>query len=92
MLQALEQGFSCFSPAISTPSARQFQELFTGAPMSCWVGQNKWPLTPLKSGTEVLVGLSVGIAIYPDDAEELEDLFSLADADMYRHKGKRITD
>lgn len=47
---------------------------------------------PLKSGTEVLVGLSIGIAVYPDDTEGLKDLFSLADADMYRHKGKRITD
>ncbi|MGM0434922.1 MAG: diguanylate cyclase, partial [Pseudomonadota bacterium] len=47
---------------------------------------------PLKSGTEVLVGLSIGVAIYPDDTEGLGDLFSLADADMYRHKGNRITD
>ncbi|WP_077529783.1 diguanylate cyclase [Vreelandella utahensis] len=47
---------------------------------------------PLKSGQEVLVGLSIGVAIYPDDTEELDDLFSQADADMYRHKGNRITD
>ncbi|WP_372994767.1 7TM diverse intracellular signaling domain-containing protein [Marinobacter sp.] len=41
---------------------------------------------PLSCGTDVRVGLSIGIALYPDDTRDLERLFSLADAAMYRNK------
>jgi len=40
----------------------------------------------LENGGEVRVGLSIGVAIYPDDTNEVDRLFSLADADMYRDK------
>ncbi len=43
----------------------------------------------LPCGTEVRVGLSIGVARYPDDSRDLERLFSLADAQMYRNKNKR---
>lgn len=45
------------------------------------------PIT-LPCGTEVRVGLSIGVARYPDDTRDLERLFSLADAQMYRNKHK----
>ncbi|MGM0430549.1 MAG: 7TM diverse intracellular signaling domain-containing protein [Pseudomonadota bacterium] len=40
----------------------------------------------LDNGAEVRVGLSIGVAIYPDDTNDIDRLFSLADADMYRDK------
>lgn len=46
----------------------------------------------LRTGAEVQVGLSIGVAIYPDDAEGLDELFSLADEDMYRDKVSRRAD
>ncbi|WP_372971525.1 7TM diverse intracellular signaling domain-containing protein [Marinobacter sp.] len=40
----------------------------------------------LENGTEVRVGLSIGVAVYPEDTSDIDRLFSLADADMYRNK------
>lgn len=40
----------------------------------------------LENGVEVRVGLSIGVATYPDDTSDIDSLFSLADADMYRDK------
>ena len=37
-------------------------------------------------GTELTIGCSIGIAIYPDDALEAEELISRADVAMYRAK------
>lgn len=48
------------------------------------------PIT-LHDGTEVYVGLSSGVAMYPDDTSDIEDLYSLADADMYRVKRTRAS-
>ena len=45
----------------------------------------------LSCGTKLRVGLSIGVAMYPDDALEMEQLFSLADAAMYRNKNTRQT-
>ncbi|MBE0486667.1 GGDEF domain-containing protein [Marinobacter sp.] len=45
----------------------------------------------LHDGTEVHVGLSSGVAMYPDDTSDTEDLYSLADADMYRDKRGRAS-
>ncbi|MFC0703886.1 7TM diverse intracellular signaling domain-containing protein [Marinobacter persicus] len=40
----------------------------------------------LPDGRHIQVGLSLGEALYPDDAKDLDQLFSLADAAMYEHK------
>ncbi len=40
----------------------------------------------LPCGNEIRMGLSIGVALYPDDTLEIEQLFSLADAAMYRNK------
>jgi diguanylate cyclase (GGDEF)-like protein len=40
----------------------------------------------LACGTEIRVGLSIGVAMYPDDSQDLDQLFSIADAAMYRNK------
>lgn len=43
-------------------------------------------------GQEVFMRASMGVAMYPEDAREIEQLFSLADAAMYRGKtqGRQI--
>ena len=42
---------------------------------------------PFGSGDNVCsVGVSIGVAIYPDDAAEVENLISCADAAMYEAK------
>ncbi|MHA7923938.1 MAG: 7TM diverse intracellular signaling domain-containing protein [Marinobacter sp.] len=40
----------------------------------------------LSCGTTLRVGLSFGLAIYPDETRDLDRLFSIADAQMYRNK------
>lgn len=48
------------------------------------------PLTTLQGipeGEIVTVGLSVGQALYPRDAQDAQSLLKLADQDMYRNKG-----
>ena len=40
----------------------------------------------LPNGTELKVGLSIGVAMYPDDSRDLDQLFSMADAAMYDQK------
>ncbi|CAM4272795.1 hypothetical protein COAQ111491_14395 [Comamonas aquatilis] len=48
------------------------------------------PLTKLQGipeGESVTVGISVGQALYPRDAQDAQSLLKLADQDMYRHKG-----
>ncbi|MEG0148127.1 MAG: diguanylate cyclase [Comamonas sp.] len=48
------------------------------------------PLTTLQDipeGESVTVGISVGQALYPRDAQDAQSLLKLADQDMYRHKG-----
>ena len=44
------------------------------------------PGTVVGEGHEVPVTASIGVAMYPDDAEELEDLLKAADLSMYRAK------
>lgn len=44
------------------------------------------PGSAVAESHEVPVGASVGIAMYPEDAEELEDLLKAADLSMYRAK------
>ena len=43
----------------------------------------------LGSGRSVLVGTSVGAAVYPDEARDAETLMLLADQAMYRRKSER---
>lgn len=43
----------------------------------------------LEDGRETTVGLSIGIAVYPDDGSDVEDLLHHADAAMYAHKKAR---
>lgn len=38
------------------------------------------------AGTDRTVGLSAGIAVYPDDGRDVSELLNAADADMYRAK------
>jgi GGDEF domain-containing protein len=45
----------------------------------------------LGKGVEVRVGLSIGVATYPDDTSDIDWLFSVADADMYRDKKSQET-
>lgn len=46
------------------------------------------PIT-LKEGTRLIVTVSVGFAIYPDDADSLDTLLSKADDAMYQHKNSK---
>jgi len=41
------------------------------------------------SGHTLTVGMSVGLAIYPDDAQKAEELIRLADAKMYGNKARQ---
>jgi predicted signal transduction protein with EAL and GGDEF domain len=40
----------------------------------------------LSSGTDVLVGASIGIGLFPEHGEDLQRLLQVADAAMYRDK------
>jgi diguanylate cyclase (GGDEF)-like protein len=40
-----------------------------------------------RSGKDVRLGISVGISIYPEHGTDLNQLFTLADAQMYTDKG-----
>ena len=42
-------------------------------------------------GHQVKVGASIGIAIYPDDAKNLDDLIAAADTAMYEAKKDQVT-
>jgi len=47
-------------------------------------------LTPiLFEGHEVVVGASIGIGVYPDDAKDITDLMDFADHAMYQAKNKQ---
>ncbi|PLA75319.1 sensor domain-containing diguanylate cyclase [Hydrogenovibrio sp. SC-1] len=46
------------------------------------------PIT-LKDGTRLTITVSVGFAIYPDDADSLDTLLSKADDAMYQHKNSK---
>lgn len=48
------------------------------------------PAYTLNGMQEAVVGASVGIAVYPDDSQDIDQLFTCADAAMYRakHKGR----
>lgn len=45
----------------------------------------RWP-SPTNHGEEVAVGVSIGIAVYPDNAKNLGELLEFADQEMYRDK------
>jgi diguanylate cyclase (GGDEF)-like protein len=40
----------------------------------------------VRSGKEVRLGISVGMSMYPDDGSELNQLFTVADSQMYNDK------
>ena len=40
-----------------------------------------------RSGKEVRLGISIGISIYPEHGTDLNQLFTLADSQMYTDKG-----
>ncbi|HSI59728.1 MAG TPA: diguanylate cyclase [Ideonella sp.] len=44
------------------------------------------PLACLPPGSEVSLGVSIGMAVYPDDAQDVDTLVQRADEDMYRKK------
>ncbi|MBW3554959.1 MAG: EAL domain-containing protein [Gemmatimonadetes bacterium] len=44
------------------------------------------PASAVAEGHEVPVGASIGVAMFPEDAEELEELLKAADLSMYRAK------
>jgi diguanylate cyclase len=44
---------------------------------------------PLEHGQATTVGLSIGIAVYPDDGSDVEALLNHADSAMYAHKNER---
>lgn len=44
---------------------------------------------PVRVNKEVQVGISIGLASYPDDGQTLEDLLSTADSRMYENKAFR---
>lgn len=44
------------------------------------------PLVCLPPGSEVSLGVSIGMATYPDDAQDVDTLVQRADEDMYRRK------
>lgn len=43
----------------------------------------------LEDGRDTVVGLSIGIAVYPDHGSDVESLLKHADAAMYAHKNER---
>ncbi len=43
----------------------------------------------LADSSEVMLGASIGIAIYPDDGDSAEVLLKVADGEMYQEKGER---
>jgi diguanylate cyclase (GGDEF)-like protein len=47
--------------------------------------QLRWP-SPTNHGEEIAVGVSIGIAVYPDNAHTLGELLESADQAMYRDK------
>jgi diguanylate cyclase (GGDEF)-like protein len=40
-------------------------------------------------GLTLRVGVSIGVAIFPDNGANLDDLVKIADRNMYRDKGQR---
>lgn len=44
------------------------------------------------SETHILVGCSVGVSLYPGDADDVDALVSHADTAMYQHKASRLGD
>ena len=46
-------------------------------------------LVPLLEGIDLNPAVSMGLALYPSEADSLEALMRLADADMYEHKKRR---
>ncbi len=46
----------------------------------------------VRSGKEVRLGVSIGMSNYPDDGTELNQLFTLADSEMYSDKATTKTD
>ncbi len=47
---------------------------------------------PKISETHILVGCSVGVSLYPGDADDVDALVSHADTAMYQHKASRRGD
>lgn len=44
------------------------------------------------SETPIIVGCSVGVSLYPGDADDVDALVSHADSAMYQHKASRLGD
>ncbi|PCH62644.1 MAG: PAS domain S-box protein, partial [Gammaproteobacteria bacterium] len=42
------------------------------------------------NGISAEIGVSIGIAIYPDTASDVDSLLSFADREMYKHKQQKI--
>ena len=53
------------------------------------IGQAMEPPLLLPGGATIRAGLSVGVAVYPDDGVSPQDLTRRADARMYHHKRER---
>jgi len=52
----------------------------------------KAPLACLPPGSEVSLGVAIGMAVYPDDAQDVATLVQRADEDMYRkQRGAGLT-
>lgn len=54
-----------------------------------FVKQIEVDLFHLSEKTELNIRVSIGIAIFPNDGRNLNDLIRIADQNMYRHKGKK---
>jgi predicted signal transduction protein with EAL and GGDEF domain len=42
-------------------------------------------------GTSITMGLSLGVAVYPDDGDTYDDLIQQSDISMYRSKARNRT-
>jgi len=53
------------------------------------ISSSKAPTPYDIDGTILKIGASVGSSILPDDSTDLDNLFSLADQRMYKHKNNK---
>ncbi len=51
--------------------------------------QNLLKVPLVVDGTQIVVGFSVGVAVFPEDGDDLDKLISTADTAMYLHKTEK---